>query len=132
MNRIPRYRNRSAEDDACRKPAPRGQECTLLARCVARLAELREWGVPLIWAHIPDVRIQRGTAGRQQARRKGLPDLIIGAPALNLVLGCECKTECGIVSPEQGAWLAAFGDRGCVVRHEDDLLALLKRHGVVR
>lgn len=132
MIRPPRQHRRTPREPLPGAPAPRGEERALLGRCEALLRELRAFGVPLLWAHIPDVPLQHGTAGRQQARRKGLPDLLVAQPAMGLVLAAECKTECGKLTFEQAAWLAAFGNRGAVVRSENDLLALLKRNGVVR
>lgn len=133
---LPRYRKRAVDQQpGSRAPAPAGEEHMLQARCEAVLRELRDWGVPLVWAHIPDVRMQRGVAGRQQARRAGLPDLIIGVPGWQnegLVLGVELKTEAGRLRPEQAVWLAAWGERGAVCRSEGELLDLLRRWGVVR
>lgn len=134
QRRVPRYRNQTAAaawQDGAHAPAPRGEERTLQRRCEAQLDELRQWGIPLVYAHIPDVRIGRGVAGRAQAQRKGLFDLIIGFPALGLVLAVELKTETGTLSPEQAAWLAAWGMRGRVCRSEGELLDFIREHGVV-
>ena len=96
------------------------------------LRELQSWGVPLIWAHIPDVAMQRGVAGRQQAKRRGLPDLIIGLPGRGVVLGIELKTESGKLRPEQAVWQVSFGARGCVARSEAEMLDFLRRWGAVQ
>jgi hypothetical protein len=110
-------------------------ERELQARCEKLLRQLQAHGLPLLWAHIPDVAVQHGSAGRQQAKRKGLPDLLVGLPSWGdgegLVLGVELKAEAGRVTPEQAAWLAAFGRRGCVARSEGAVIDFLREWRVV-
>jgi hypothetical protein len=77
------------------------------------------------WFHVPDTR-------RKRNEKAGFLDLTI-APRQGLPVACELKRTDGKgkVSPEQQVWLDSWGERGSVCSSQAEVLAFLRKWGVV-
>jgi hypothetical protein len=100
-------------------------ERDLLAWVVAELERLRACRRIRRWHHVPDVR-------RTRKEQEGMLDLHIGVRR-DLVIALELKRPDGrgVVSEAQQDWLDCWGDRGALCQSRDEVLAHLKRWGVV-
>jgi len=121
-------RGRRTIDELVRAEGAARWERDLLAEVTRVLDELVASGALLCWYHRPD------RAPRERDReRPGLPDLVIGVRP-DLVIGVELKRPDGTgrLRHEQETWLRAWGTRGCLATSLAEVLAHLRRWGVVR